>query len=107
MYETIYREKLMTKEEAAALVKDGDEIEIGFGANFPMEFDAALAERAHELNHVAIRNGVLVDSSRLVAVGGPCLWQSWHGTGDVRRAMDKGTANHIPVRYSEIIRYVT
>lgn len=107
MYEKIYKEKLKTAKEAAALIQDGDEIEIGFGANFPVEFDAALAERAHELNHVAIRNGVLVDSSRLVAAGGPFLWQSWHGTGQVRRAMDAGTANHIPVRYSEIIRYVT
>ena len=71
MYEKIYKEKLKTAQEAAALIQDGDEIEIGFGANFPVEFDAALAERAHELNHVAIRNGVLVDSSRLVDADGP------------------------------------
>ncbi len=107
MYETIYREKLMTKEEAAALVKDGDEIEIGFGADFPVAFDEALAARAHELNHVAVRNGVLFDRSKILAQGAPFEWQSWHATGDVRRAMDGGKAVHIPVRYSELIRYVT
>ncbi|MDY3119081.1 MAG: acetyl-CoA hydrolase/transferase C-terminal domain-containing protein [Peptoniphilus sp.] len=106
-YEEIYKKKVRTAEDAARIVRDGDEIEMGFGTVFPVDFDRALAARAEELHHVSVRNGVLFDRSRVLAQGAPFEWQSWHGTGDVRRAFDKGIACHIPVRYSELIRYVT
>lgn len=101
-----YRKKCITAEEAAALVKDGDVLELGFAAIFPSQFDEALAARKDDFRHVVIRNGILSHPSKLLEAGEPFEWQSWHATPPVRRAIERGTANHIPIRYSEIPRYI-
>ena len=101
-----YRQKVITAEEGAALVKEGDVLELGFAAIFPVHFDEALAARKNDFRHVVIRNGILSNPSKLLEVGEPFEWQSWHATPDVRRAIERGTANHIPIRYSEMPRYI-
>ncbi|CAC9926516.1 putative butyryl-CoA:acetate CoA-transferase [Aedoeadaptatus coxii] len=101
-----YRQKVITAEEGAALVKEGDVLELGFAAIFPVHFDEALAARKGDFRHVVIRNGILSNPSKLLEVGEPFEWQSWHATPDVRRAIERGTANHIPIRYSEMPRYI-
>ena len=47
-----YRQKVMTAQEAAALIENGDTIGFsGFtGAGYPKEFPLALAERAKQLH---------------------------------------------------------
>lgn len=101
-----YQKKCITAEEGAALVKDGDVLELGFAAIFPVEFDEALAARKNDFRHVVIRNGILSHPSKLLEAGEPFEWQSWHATPHVRRAIERGSANHIPIRYSEMPRYI-
>ncbi|MDD7363027.1 MAG: acetyl-CoA hydrolase/transferase C-terminal domain-containing protein [Peptoniphilus sp.] len=101
-----YDQKCITVEEAARLIRDGDSIEMGYSVMFPRAFDAALAARKDELDHVVVRNGVLFDASRVLETGGPFEWQTWHASSDVRRAIERGTANHIPIKFSEMPRYM-
>ncbi len=49
-----YNKKLITAEQAAALVKSGDWVQYGEFAMQPVEIDAALAKRKDELKDVKI-----------------------------------------------------
>ncbi len=52
-----YRAKVITAEDAAAMVKPGDRIFTGGGVNIPQGFSTALGQRAHELRDVTIYQG--------------------------------------------------
>lgn len=106
-YHEDYRKKLITAKDAAALVRDGDAIELGYATVFPVAFDEALAERAGELDRVIVRNGVLSEPSKVLEAGAPFEWRSWHASSDVRRAIERGGAYHTPIRYSELPRYIS
>ena len=58
-FKKLYEEKLITAKEAAAMVKDGDWVEMGWCALTPVDFDKALAERVNELKDVKVRGGIL------------------------------------------------
>ncbi len=44
-FEKLYQDKLITVKEAAGLVKDGDWVEMGWGALVPVDFDKALSRQ--------------------------------------------------------------
>jgi len=54
-YEAEYKEKLITADEAAKLVKSGDWVQYGEFVMQPKDCDAALAKRKDELTDVKIR----------------------------------------------------
>ena len=48
-YESEYKRKLCTPDEAARVVKSGDWLDISMGCAFPSLMDAAIAKRKEEL----------------------------------------------------------
>ncbi len=57
-YSREYKKKLVTPEQAAAVVKSGDIVDYGFFNGKPVLFDQALAERHAELEEVSIYGAV-------------------------------------------------
>ena len=53
-----YKKKLISADEAAAMVKDGDKIHFGLGCGSVVDIDKALAERAEELKNITIASTV-------------------------------------------------
>jgi acyl-CoA hydrolase len=52
-----YKAKLVSPEEAAALVRSHDRVFTGGGVNIPRAFSTALGQRASELENVTIYQG--------------------------------------------------
>lgn len=104
-----YRRKLVTPEQAVKVVKSGDWIEYGFCVNAPLELDKALAARKDELKDINIRNGVTVYYPEVMKVdpyGETFGWNSVHFSGADRKIYKNNAAWYIPMKYSELPRYV-
>lgn len=111
-YKKMYEEKLITAEKAAAMVKDGDWVEMGWAALTPVDFDKALAARVDELKDVKIRAGVVPYMPHVGAAdstGEHFIYHSWHTSGPERKLINnnKNGAFFIPIKYSEIGRYIS
>lgn len=98
-----YKQKLVTADEAAKLVRSGDWVEYGFGINCAREFDEALAKRKDELWDVNIRCDI-GSYQHFTAEADPSgehfTWNSWHVA-----AHDKKFIGHnlyyIPMKFHE------
>ncbi len=107
-YEALYKEKLITAEEAAGLVKSGDWVDYSWTATTPVAFDKALAKRIPELTDLKFRGGILMWEPEIFKVENPAdhfVWNSWHMGGIERRAVSQGFSFYAPIRYSELPRY--
>ena len=103
----IYRSKLATADQAAAVVKSGDWVDYGWSAGHPVALDAALARRMSELHDVKIRGGICMWVPEIFKIENPAdhfCWNSWHMSGIERKAIDQGFAFYNPLRYSELPR---
>ena len=58
-FKKMYEEKLVTAEQAAAVVKSGDWVDYGWTTGTPVAVDHALAKRLPELTDVNFRGGIL------------------------------------------------
>lgn len=110
-YKKLYEEKLISAKEAAAMVKDGDWVDLGWAALTPVDFDKALAQRVNELKDVKIRGGVVpykLHVGEADATGEHFIYHSWHSSGTERNLINnnKYGAYFIPIKYSEIERYL-
>ena len=56
-----YKKKLITAEQAAALVKDGDRVSYGLGCAAPYDIDIEIGKRAKDLH------GVEMNPMRLIS----------------------------------------
>ncbi len=107
-YEALYKEKLITAEEAAGLVKSGDWVDYSWTATTPVAFDKALARRIPELTDLKFRGGILMWVPEIFKVENPAdhfVWNSWHMGGIERKAISQGFSFYAPIRYSELPRY--
>ena len=80
----IYRSKLATADQAAAVVKSGDWVDYGWSAGHPVALDAALARRMSELHDVKIRGGICMWVPEIFKIENPAdhfCWNSWHMSG--------------------------
>ncbi|MDO4594701.1 MAG: butyryl-CoA:acetate CoA-transferase [Tissierellia bacterium] len=103
-----YQEKLISADEAAKLVKNGDWLDYGWCTGTVDAFDKALAKRVDELEEVYIRGGVLLKMPEILKAdpeGKHFIWNSWHSTGLERKLINNKTAFYIPLRYSEMPRW--
>lgn len=104
----LYKAKRVSAEKAVEVVRSGDWIEFGFFANLPRQLDRALALRLGEIKNIHLRGGVLM--APLECLEGEnsqeCTWNSWHFGGLDRLYASKGKAFYIPLRYSELPRYL-
>ena len=90
-FKKLYEEKLITAKEAAAMVKDGDWVEMGWSALTPVDFDKALAERVNELKDVKVRGGILAYNSPTATAdptGEHITYHSWHSSGIERKLIN-------------------
>lgn len=96
-YESEYRAKLTTAEEAVKVVKNGDYVDYGLGLGMPDLLDQALAKRKEELKDIKIRS---MYSMRPVAVveSDPkretFTYSTWQLSGQDRAYFDKGLCNY-------------
>lgn len=103
----MYRQKLVTAEQAAAVVKSGDWVEYGFALGAPVEFDRALAQRKEELFDVKFRSCCSLWPIAVMEAdpdGEHFVWNSWHFSGRDRALYDRGSAYYIPFKFNELPR---
>ena len=104
----LYKNKLTTAKEAAAVVKSGDWVDYGWTTTTPVASDKAMAERLPELTNVNFRGGILMWEPEIFKIDDPAAhmtWNSWHMGGIERKAVAKGFSFYAPIRYSELPRY--
>lgn len=107
-YKNMYDQKLVSADQAAAVVKSGDWVDYGWTTGTTVAFDAALARRMPELHDVSLRGGILMWVPEVFKIENPAehfTWNSWHMSGIERKAIAQGFAYYAPIRYSELPRY--
>ena len=80
-YESEYKRKLCTPDEAARVVKSGDWLDISMGCAFPSLMDAAIAKRKEELYGVKIRGYLIQQPIQMVECDPGrehFIYNSWH-----------------------------
>ncbi|MGI6118841.1 MAG: butyryl-CoA:acetate CoA-transferase [Bilifractor sp.] len=103
-----YRSKLVSADQAAAVVKSGDWVDFGWATSTPIKVDAAIAKRLPDLHNVNFRGGILMHEPAIFQIEDPAAhmtWNSWHMNPVERRAIPKGFSFYAPIRYSELPRY--
>ena len=107
-YQDEYRSKLVTAEQAVAVIKSGDWVDYGWSTSIPYAVDAAIAKRLPELHDVNFRGGIVMREPEIFKIEDPAAhmtWNSWHMNPIERRAISKGFSFYAPIRYSELPRY--
>jgi acyl-CoA hydrolase len=105
-----YKRKLITADEAAAMVRPGDRIHYGLGCGSVVDIDKALAARADELHGVEVLSTVTIrdkpfaiyeatDSNEQVK------FASAHFSGFDRMMAKNGRCWYIPMLFSELPMY--
>ena len=92
-YESEYKRKLCTPDEAARVVKSGDWLDISMGCAFPSLMDAAIAKRKEELYGVKIRGYLIQQPIQMVECDPGrehFIYNSWHMSGYERKLCDRG-----------------
>ncbi|MDR3543461.1 MAG: acetyl-CoA hydrolase/transferase C-terminal domain-containing protein [Desulfosporosinus sp.] len=104
-----YRKKCVSADEAVKVIRSGDWIEFAWGASMPSLLDEALARRKEELHGVKLRGGVMLTPMACMdadSTGEHFIWNSWHLGGRERKLAQNGLAYYIPIKYSEVPRYL-
>ncbi len=107
-YKELYSKKLVSAEEAAAVVKSGDRVDYGWAATTPVAVDKAIANRLSVLENVDFYGGILMWEPEIFKIENAAdhfTWNSWHMGGFERKAVAKGFSFYNPIRYSELPRY--
>lgn len=105
----LYKQKLVSADEAVKCVKSGDWVEYGFCICGPVDLDHALAKRKDELKDVKIRAGVTAYVPQVMKAdpkGETFIWNSVHFSGVDRKISGEGRGWFLPMKYSELPRYV-
>ncbi|WP_088228015.1 acetyl-CoA hydrolase/transferase C-terminal domain-containing protein [Desulfosporosinus sp. FKB] len=104
-----YQSKLVSPEKAVSVVKSGDWIGYSYAANTLPVLDRALAARAPELQDIQLLGGVTMRPHAFVKAdpkGEHFNWNCTHFSAIDRKYYDMGRAYYIPLKYSEVPRYV-
>ena len=104
----MYADKLVSAEQAAAVIKSGDWVDFGWTTGTPVAVDAALAKRMGQLEDVKFHGGILMWVPEIFKIEDPAAhfcWNSWHMGGIERKAASQGFCFYAPIRYSELPRY--
>ena len=107
-YESEYKRKLCTPDEAARVVKSGDWLDISMGCAFPSLMDAAIAKRKEELYGVKIRGYLIQQPIQMVECDPErrhFVYNSWHMSGYERKLCDRGLCNFNPMVFRNLSWY--
>lgn len=100
----LYKKKLGTAAQAAALVKSGDKVFLGEFAQGVEAVEAALALRKSELRDVVLVTVTRVRPMKCVEAD-PAresfIWNDWHFSGLGRKFGEKGLTSYIPLCYHQ------
>ena len=107
-----YQGKLITADQAAALVRPGDRVHFGLGCGQVVDIDAALARRADELSHVTIfSTASLIDKPFKVyeatESNNQVRFVSAHFGPADRHMSDAGRCAYLPMMFRELPFYWT
>jgi acyl-CoA hydrolase len=94
--------KIISAQEAAALVQSGSWVDYGMG--LPEKFDEALAARTGELRDVGIRAVLSMKPPAVIAAdpkGESFHLYSWHFSGLDRKLHAAGRAHYLPMNFGE------
>ena len=109
-FQTQYREKKRTPEEAARLVKSGDWVDFSPHICFPSIMDRALAARVSELTDVKLRSNLVFGPIACVEADPErehFVYNSWHCSAYERSLCDRGLCNYIPMIFRNLVPYYT
>ena len=98
----MYRQKLMTPEEAVKVVQSGDWVDYGMGTTQPILLDQALAARRDELQDVKVRMCLSVAPRQIIEQDPErkaFTAMNWHMSGYDRKKCALGQMNFIPMCY--------
>jgi acetyl-CoA hydrolase len=103
-----YRQKVKTAPEAVAGVRSGDHVWLHAGCNNPEELVKALVARAPELRDIEVTHLLTFGAADHVdpAVAGSFRHRALFTGPNVRKAVNEGRADWVPVFLSEIPRLV-
>lgn len=103
-FESQYKKKLVTADEAVKVIKSGDWVEHAFGVCGANELDAALAKRKDELWDVKIRCDIGAYPHYTLEAdptGEHFTWMSWHVSGQDKKWINGGTLFYVPMKFHE------
>ena len=107
-YDSEYRAKLCTADEAVRCVKSGDWVEYTSNLGFPVTLDAALARRRDELFNVKIRGDLIFGPVQVVECDPAMehfIYNTWHCSAYERRLCDMGRAFFEPMLFRNLEWY--
>lgn len=104
-----YKKKCVSADEAVKVICSGDWVEIAWGASYAGLLGEAIARRKEELHDVNMRGGIVLKPLPFIdndPTGEHFTWNSMHMGGYERKLAQKGLAYYIPIKYSEVPRYM-
>ncbi len=104
-----YKNKCVTADEAVKAIKDGDWVEFTWAASYAGLLADAIDRRREELHDINMRGGVALKPLPFIEndpEGEHFTWNSMHLSGYERKLAAKGLAYYIPIKYSEVPRYI-
>ncbi len=107
-----YKEKLITADQAAALVRPGDRVHFGLGCGQVVDIDAALAKQADKLSQVTIfSTASLIDKPfkiyEATTSNSQVRFVSAHYGPADRHMSDAGRCAYLPMMFRELPYYWT
>ena len=105
-----YKKKLVTADEAAAIVQPGDRVHYGTGCGCVVDLDEALARRADTLKDVHILSCITIRKEpfklyQATASNDQVRFESAHFSGSDRKMCKEGRCWYIPMNFNELPSY--
>ncbi len=102
-----YKKKLITADEAATMVRDGDRLHFGLGCGSIVDIDKAIAKRAKDLRGVSVFSTVTVRQepfeTYLATESNEQVWfASAHFNGFDRKMSKEGRCWYMPMLFCEL-----
>ncbi len=107
-YNSEYKRKLTTPEEAVRCVKDGDWVDYTGANGFPVKLDEALSKRRDELHHVRVQGNLMFGPIRVVEADPSqehFVYNTWHCSGYERKLCDRGLCFFTPMVFRNLSWY--
>lgn len=104
-----YKNKCVTADAAVKAIKDGDWVEYAWGASNASLLGEAISRRKEELHDINLRGGVILKPLPFIENDPEqdhFTWNSMHMGGYERKLAAKGLAYYLPIKYSEVPRYL-
>lgn len=106
-WEEQYKKKLITAEDFAKTVKDGDKLFCGSGSMAPAGLLDALFDRAPELNNVIFGGLIMLAPTYKILSEEMCkhiMFNNLYATPLDRQALRDGISEHVPFHFSDLPR---